>query len=154
MKSKSERMASNISAGQSLRQVLFLLLFITGLVVLIGSGLNHLNHKYVRAMPTSTCRNHILNIAIEGDILCCEKHLHHYDWVCVGAFDAINRILASTYALSLPFLPLLITSITELIILLRRPYDQDKCIKYVRSTTLRAFLIGWIVITRTVSTIS
>lgn len=87
----------------NLRFALLILFSISIFVILLGTGLNNLDHKYIRALPHESCAHQILNIHVRNSFLCCDKNFRYLDWICIASYDNTNKILSSTYALIIPF---------------------------------------------------
>jgi hypothetical protein len=88
-------------------------------VVLLGCGYNNLGLKYTRrtmaGLKESRCEKELFVLSIKDSQLCCDVSHHDMDWVCVAAFDKINKLLSSNAALYLPFLPFAVTCISDAI---------------------------------------
>lgn len=143
--------------ASNLRLSLLIVFSVSGFIVLLGSGLNHLNHKYLRALPHESCAHQILNTNVQNSFLCCDTHFRHLDWVCIASYDKTNKILASTHALFIPFSLTLATTAVELLAhlfthgLSTRGASLGKMWLLVKSSVFRLLLILSLVFLRTVS---
>ena len=99
------------------RNCLLCLIFMSGILISIGCGINYLNHKYIRIMTNTTgiCEKEVLNIDVTNTKMCCENEYRKSDWVCVASYDQVERYMTSSMAFVLPFLPLILTSANDVI---------------------------------------
>ena len=132
-------------ARLSLRALVWIVTVSSALVTLLGSGLNNLGHKYRRALPLEDCGKEVLNINVPNSTLCCEKAYHDADWVCIAAYDRINKLLSSYYAFIVPGIPLVATIFTEVTI--QRGLNRST----LTAALLRSIIYFCIFIFRTVS---
>ena len=108
-KKKSERVAKILRFA-------VLSAFISGsLMILLGSGLNNLNHKYSRvsAMEFRSCKRELFITNVPDSRLCCDTPHNAVDWVCVASYDFLNKIFSSKWAFQIPLIPVVITVLTE-----------------------------------------
>ncbi len=92
---------------------------VLGVVIFVGSCVNYQGYKYIRSTGTE-CQNSLLVLSISDSHLCCDDVLHSGDLVCAGAFDKIEHLLKSDWALILPLVPVMLTLVTERF-LLKKP---------------------------------
>jgi hypothetical protein len=141
----------------NLRISLLIAFSVSIFIILLGSGLNHLNHKYLRALPHESCAHQILNVNMRNSLLCCDTHYRQLDWVCIASFDNTNKILSSTYALVLPFSLVLATAVVELLAhlfaygLTTKGVAPGRFLLLVRSTGVRLLIVFLLLFLRTVS---
>lgn len=107
------------------RNIMFLFLLISVIVVFIGSTFNYLGYKYLRVVPdtdvrSGACHKRVLISQVEDSVTCCEKDSTKHDWICIAAFDTYNRILTTYYAFSIPLIPLISTIIIDLYFFIRQ----------------------------------
>lgn len=102
-----------VLSSSILRWYLIVISIITLLVVLLGSGVNNHGNKY--AIGFENCKIEIFNKNLENSNFCCEKHLHHHDWICIAASDGIVKVLTSSYAFILPLVPWTLTVLFDVI---------------------------------------
>lgn len=86
------------------------------LLVLIGCGLNDLNEKYAK-YRSDTCRSGVLILNMQSSEFCCDDYLHQTEWICLAAYDRINKIMTSHQAFFIPLIPIIATSFTDIAIL-------------------------------------
>lgn len=90
--------------------------FISGaLVILLGSGLNNLNHKYSRvsAPGVRSCKRELFITNVPDSRLCCDTPHNSVDWICVASYDFLNKLFSSKWAFQIPLIPFVITVVTE-----------------------------------------
>jgi len=95
-----------------IRKYIAIATFFCILLVLLGSGLNSLGHKYAvsHSIPTNTnlnswCEREVYTLNEPDSKFCCEG-LRRQDWVCIAGFDRINKIMTGLpWAYVLPLLP-------------------------------------------------
>ena len=90
--------------------------FISGfLMILLGSGLNNLNHKYSRvsALGVRSCKRELFITNVPDSRLCCDTPHNSVDWICVASYDILNKIFSSKWAFQIPLIPVVITVLTE-----------------------------------------
>lgn len=121
-------------------------------IVIFGSFNNINNHKYVRALGVKGCQKPILNINDKASLLCCDHDIHSNNIICQASFDYISRMLSSSYAHFIPFVPLMLHLITELILnVFQGANKRINFEKIAVATVLRVFFVGLILFFRTVS---
>lgn len=81
---------------------------LTAVVVLVGSGLNSHGLKYLRSGGFNHCNKGVLVLNLEGSHYCCDRESAGAgDWICLAAFDRLNKFLTSDfYAIFIPMFPL------------------------------------------------
>lgn len=90
--------------------------FISGsLMILLGSGLNNLNHKYshVSAPGVRSCKRELFIRNVPDSRLCCDTSHNSVDWICIASYDKLNKIFSSKWAFQIPLIPVVITLLTE-----------------------------------------
>jgi hypothetical protein len=118
----------------------------------MGSGLNYLDYKYIRAKSMKGCKKQLLNINVVDSFICCEQNLHQHDWICVAAFDSINQVISSILSFFLPFIPLVVLTLNEACYLyLNQKFNRDNFDRLVTSCFLRGVLLSFIILFRTVN---
>lgn len=81
-------------------------------VVLYGCLLNGNQHKYARYHADS-CQEGVFIRDLESSEFCCEDIYHRSDWVCVAAYDTINKIWSSLLAWVVPLVPIVMTIFSD-----------------------------------------
>lgn len=108
-------------AGVALKYSLLFCVLLIVLVIAVGSSLNDKGLKYSKAVPMH-CSEELFILSLPDSNLCCDVDYHYLDWVCVASFDRINTIFSSYFAFFIPLIPLLFTTITEVVI--QRKFDN------------------------------
>ena len=102
------------SQSDTVQRVLWALFLVSVAVVLYGSCLNSAGLKYSRVSAghgrDSDCSRELLVLSVQESNFCCEG-LRSSDWVCVAAYDEVNRKLTShPWAYLAPFVPWVLTA--------------------------------------------
>lgn len=105
--------SSKTVARRELRTAITIATVVGLILVGIFSGLNHLGHKYIRAMPTEDCSKNILIMEVPDSELCCSNLAQESQWACVASYDTVNKIISSLWSFVLPLAPLVATVISE-----------------------------------------
>lgn len=109
-------------ASPLLKSTSYAMLAVSGLVVLLGSLLNHRGHKYsYSSRKDSQCGHYVVDLYQEDSDLCCDPYHHGNDLVCQAAFDKTTRQLSSSWAFLLPLLPAIITTLVDLFLIVITP---------------------------------
>lgn len=85
-------------------------LFIVSAVCLFGAALNG-GHIYGRFWSDSCRSGGVYDKVVPGSDMCCAGY-HAGDWVCLSAFDPVERVL-TRYAWILPLLPTFLSLANE-----------------------------------------
>ena len=117
--------------------LLYVSIIIT-VIVLIGCGLNDLNDKYAR-YKSNLCQSGVLVLNIEESEFCCDDPLRKTEWICVAAYDDLNRMFTSMKAAYIPLLPLICTFLIEVGILFMTSDVSVHGWKNVHSTCIDTF---------------
>ena len=108
-------------AREVARKSLIVLAALSGLIIACGCSLNSLGLKYIRVSGSGFsgesksnslgCEREVLVLSMEKSNFCCDG-IRASDWVCVAAYDHMNRLFTSQpWAYLLPLLPLFLTTI-------------------------------------------
>ena len=138
-----------------LRYVNFAAFVLSVFIVIFGSFNNVNNHKYVRALGVKGCQRPILNINEKASLMCCDHDIHFNNIICQASFNYMSKILSSSYAHFIPFIPLIVHLISELI--LNVIYGVNKRINFEKiavATVLRVIFVGLVLFFSTVSMLS
>ena len=126
------------------------------IIVLLGCGYNNLGLKYTRSTKAGLvaeyrCEKELFILSIKDSQLCCDVSYHDMDWVCVAAFDKINKLLSSNAAFYLPFLPFAVTCISDAIRAYHERFYSTTNVADLKKHFRRAALYVSIIAYRTVS---
>ena len=89
--------------------VIFTSLF--SLVVIFGSSINSLGHKYsTTSVAGNSCRLEAFVLNIPNSRFCCdvEMAMHNKDWVCVAINDSLTKLLSSYASYLIAIIPWLL----------------------------------------------
>ena len=132
--------------------------FVAAIIIGIGCGLNHLNHKYLRITTNidGLCKKEVLNIFVKDSKMCCETHFRDSTWICAASYDDKNKFMASSFAFVLPLIPLVLTSLTDVAVnwyhnSMSSSVSMKHNINVLNSLTFRVFITVMIILFRTVS---
>lgn len=101
---------SGSESHNSLRSIVWIVLYLSVGVVVIGCILNGGDVKYSRSTNTE-CAKGILLLNTADSHICCDTPAEDVAWVCMASFDNYNRVLSSYWALAVPLLPWLLNAL-------------------------------------------